>query len=53
MTRWLNGNRNPDKDDQPHVNFLSIRARRTARERTRPTVLAAVKAARRSAIFWW
>ncbi len=21
MTRWLNGNRNPDKDDQPHVNF--------------------------------
>jgi poly-gamma-glutamate synthesis protein (capsule biosynthesis protein) len=22
MTRWLNGNKNPDKDDQPHVNFL-------------------------------
>lgn len=22
MTRWLNGNRNPDRDDQPHVNFL-------------------------------
>ena len=22
MTRWLNGNRNPDKDDQPHVNFF-------------------------------
>ena len=21
-TRWLNGNRNPDKDDQPHVNFF-------------------------------
>src|ERR1017187_5673892 len=21
MTRWLNGNHNPDKDDQPHVNF--------------------------------
>ncbi|MGP8227638.1 MAG: CapA family protein [Terracidiphilus sp.] len=22
MTRWLNGNRNPDKDDLPHVNFF-------------------------------
>jgi len=22
MTRWLNGSRNPDKDDQPHVNFF-------------------------------
>ncbi len=22
MTRWLNGNRNPDKDDAPHVNFF-------------------------------
>ena len=22
MTRWLNGNKNPDKDDQPHVNFF-------------------------------
>jgi poly-gamma-glutamate synthesis protein (capsule biosynthesis protein) len=22
MTRWLNGNRNPDKDDVPHVNFF-------------------------------
>jgi poly-gamma-glutamate synthesis protein (capsule biosynthesis protein) len=22
MTRWLNGNRNPDKPDQPHVNFF-------------------------------
>jgi len=22
MTRWLNGNRNPDKEDQPHVNFF-------------------------------
>ncbi len=22
MTRWLNGNRNPDKDDQPQVNFF-------------------------------
>jgi len=22
MTRWLNGNRNPDKDDQAHVNFF-------------------------------
>ncbi len=22
MTRWLNGNRNPDKDNQPHVNFF-------------------------------
>ena len=22
MTRWLNGNRNPEKDDQPRVNFF-------------------------------
>ncbi|MGA8088243.1 MAG: CapA family protein [Terracidiphilus sp.] len=22
MTRWLNGNRNPDKDEQAHVNFF-------------------------------
>jgi poly-gamma-glutamate synthesis protein (capsule biosynthesis protein) len=22
ITRWLNGNRNPEKDDQPHVNFF-------------------------------
>ena len=22
MTRWLNGNRNPDSQDQPHVNFF-------------------------------
>jgi poly-gamma-glutamate synthesis protein (capsule biosynthesis protein) len=22
MTRWLNGNHNPDKDDQPHANFF-------------------------------
>ena len=22
MTRWLNGNRNPEKDDEPHVAFL-------------------------------
>jgi poly-gamma-glutamate capsule biosynthesis protein CapA/YwtB (metallophosphatase superfamily) len=22
MTRWLNGNRNPEKDEQPHVNFF-------------------------------
>ncbi len=22
MTRWLNGNKNPDKPDQPHVNFF-------------------------------
>ena len=22
MTRWLNGNRNPDKDEVPHVNFF-------------------------------
>jgi poly-gamma-glutamate synthesis protein (capsule biosynthesis protein) len=22
MTRWLNGNRNPDNDNQPHVNFF-------------------------------
>ena len=22
MTRWLNGNRNPEKDNEPHVNFF-------------------------------
>ena len=37
MTRWLNGNRNPDKDDQPHVNFFPYPGEAKARrERTRP-----------------
>lgn len=31
MTRWLNGNRNPDSQDQPHVNFFPIQASHPAR----------------------
>jgi hypothetical protein len=31
MTRWLNGNRNPDKDDQPHVNFFPYPGEAAAR----------------------
>jgi poly-gamma-glutamate capsule biosynthesis protein CapA/YwtB (metallophosphatase superfamily) len=37
MTRWLNGNRNPDNPALPHVNFFPIPANRAAqRGRTRP-----------------
>ena len=47
MTRWLNGNRNPDKDDQPHVNFFPYPGETGgAPGADEATVLAAVKAAR-------
>ncbi len=47
MTRWLNGNRNPDKDDQPHVNFYPYPDESNgAPGADEATVLAAVKAAR-------
>jgi poly-gamma-glutamate synthesis protein (capsule biosynthesis protein) len=47
MTRWLNGNRNPDKDDQPHVNFFPYPGEAGgAPGADEATVLAAVKAAR-------
>ncbi len=47
MTRWLNGNRNPDKDDQPHVNFYPYPGEADgAPGADEATVLAAVKAAR-------
>ena len=47
MTRWLNGNRNPDKDDQPHVNFFPYPGEANgAPGADEATVLAAVKAAR-------
>jgi poly-gamma-glutamate synthesis protein (capsule biosynthesis protein) len=47
MTRWLNGNRNPDKDDQPHVNFFPYPGEaNSAPGADEATVLAAVKAAR-------
>ena len=47
MTRWLNGNRNPDKDDQPHVNFFPYPGEAGgASGADEATVLAAVKAAR-------
>lgn len=47
MTRWLNGNRNPDKDDQPHVNFYPYQGEANgAAGADEATVLAAVKAAR-------
>jgi poly-gamma-glutamate synthesis protein (capsule biosynthesis protein) len=46
MTRWLNGNRNPDKDDQPHVNFFPYPGDADgAPGADEATVLAAVKAA--------
>ncbi|MGA9060953.1 MAG: CapA family protein [Terracidiphilus sp.] len=47
MTRWLNGNRNPAKDDQPHVNFFPYPGEANgAPGADEATVLAAVKAAR-------
>ncbi len=47
MTRWLNGNRNPDKDDQPHVNFFPYPGESGGTPGAdEATVLAAVKAAR-------
>ena len=47
MTRWLNGNRNPDKEDQPHVNFYPYPGEANgAPGADEATVLAAVKAAR-------
>ena len=47
MTRWLNGNRNPDQDDQPHVNFFPYPGESGgAPGADESQVLAAVKAAR-------
>jgi len=47
MTRWLNGNRNPEKDDQPHVNFFPYPGEANgAPGADEAQVLAAVKAAR-------
>jgi poly-gamma-glutamate synthesis protein (capsule biosynthesis protein) len=47
MTRWLNGGRNPEKDDQPHVNFYPYPGESGgAPGADEATVLAAVKAAR-------
>ena len=47
MTRWLNGNRNPDNPDQPHVNFYPYPGESNgAPGADEATVLAAVKAAR-------
>ena len=47
MTRWLNGNRNPDKDDQPHVNFFPYPGESGgAPGADEAQVLAAVKAAK-------
>lgn len=47
MTRWLNGNRNPDKDDQAHVNFFPYPGEAGgAPGADEAQVLAAVKAAR-------
>ncbi len=46
MTRWLNGNRNPDKDDQSHVNFFPYPGESGgAPGADKSQVLAAVKAA--------
>ena len=47
MTRWLNGNRNPEKDDQPHVNFYPYPGEANgAPGADEATVLKAVQAAR-------
>ena len=47
MTRWLNGNRNPEAADQPHVNFFPYPGEANgAPGADEATVLAAVKAAR-------
>ncbi|HXS77455.1 MAG TPA: CapA family protein [Terracidiphilus sp.] len=47
MTRWLNGNRNPDKDNQPHVNFFPYPGEGGgAPGADEAQVLSAVKAAR-------
>jgi poly-gamma-glutamate synthesis protein (capsule biosynthesis protein) len=47
ITRWLNGNRNPDKDDQPHVNFFPYPGEAGgAPGMDEDGVIAAVKAAR-------
>ena len=47
MTRWLNGNRNPDKDDQPQVNFFPYPGEAGgAPGLDEAGMLAAVKAAR-------
>ncbi len=47
MTRWLNGNRNPDAPDQPHVNFFPYPGESGgAPGADEAQVLAAVKAAR-------
>jgi poly-gamma-glutamate capsule biosynthesis protein CapA/YwtB (metallophosphatase superfamily) len=51
MTRWLNGNRNPDKGDQPHVNFFPYQDSKEGEAGGAPgmdeaSVIEAVKAAR-------
>ena len=47
MTRWLNGNRNPEDPNQPHVNFFPYPGEANgAPGADEATVLAAVKAAR-------
>jgi poly-gamma-glutamate synthesis protein (capsule biosynthesis protein) len=47
MTRWLNGNRNPDSPDQPHVNFFPYPGESGgAPGADEATVLAAIQAAR-------
>jgi poly-gamma-glutamate capsule biosynthesis protein CapA/YwtB (metallophosphatase superfamily) len=47
MTRWLNGNRNPEAPDQPHVNFFPYPGEANgAPGADEATVLAAVKTAK-------
>jgi poly-gamma-glutamate capsule biosynthesis protein CapA/YwtB (metallophosphatase superfamily) len=47
MTRWLNGNRNPENPDQPHVNFFPYPGESGGAPGADETqVLAAIKAAR-------
>jgi hypothetical protein len=54
MTRWLNGGRNPEKDDQPHVNFFPYPGESAARrEPTRPPYLRPSSRRASSAICSW
>ena len=46
MTRWLNGNRNPDKDDQPHVGFFPYPGESGGRGADEAGVIAVKKAPR-------
>ena len=54
MTRWLNGGRNPDKDELPHVNFFPYPVNPAARrERMKRACWKPSERRAHNAIFWW